>query len=535
MAPLKKVDTLGVVANKVVTNYVANICVAIDKSNGEQAELEEVLQSLLHDLPVVLLDNLIYTTVNLLIRPGRGVEGRWQRHVSAVGLHTALQLLPQATTTVLDLGTLFTGARLSRQSNSLCRAALVTSLARTSNLTKLVLSSKCTNDILDTLGKSCPLLTELHMSTSELVTDAGLASLVPSVSRQFRDQERPEDWEKHLGCPNLIIIDLSKCWNVSPSGAKVLLLGLKKLKRLIYSNMKSVLESFVSDGVSDHQEPFERIEYFDSSEYSLLTDVNMDCDIPETDPAKWITGPVSLSVIPKMFPNVTMLKMMLSDVEVKHLVEIPNLVHLELEFSDDPGSGFQYLLDHHCNIAQFVLLFLQVGPIQASHLLSIAQNCTNLTFLRIIGFQIENSGLLKPSSKYFQSLTQLWLSFYDDSEADSDDEEENMSHHTPEMIEFFLLSDCSRLKIVNIHMNMHHFLTDQYLNKLVSLNPLRSVTRLGLTGPDCLNVSISTVQWILDHLPSVTSMSASKWKINHKQVKMLQLEAQQNNLEVIYD
>ena len=109
MAPLKKVDTLGVVANKVVTNYVANICVAIDKSNGEQAEPEEVLQSLLHDLPVVLLDNLIYTTVNLLIRPGRGVEGRWQRHVSAVGLHTALQLLPQATTTVLDLGTLFTG------------------------------------------------------------------------------------------------------------------------------------------------------------------------------------------------------------------------------------------------------------------------------------------------------------------------------------------------------------------------------------------------------------------------------------------
>ena len=86
----------------------------------------------------------------------------------------------------------------------------------------------------------------------------------------------------------------------------------------------------------------------------------------DTDPAKWITGPVSLSVIPKMFPNVTMLKMMLSDVEVRQLVEIPKLVHLELEFSDDPGAGLQHLLDHHCNIAQFALLFLQVGPIQGT-------------------------------------------------------------------------------------------------------------------------------------------------------------------------
>merc|ERR1719270_2955745 len=156
----------------------------------------------------------------------------------------------------------------------------------------------------------------------------------------------------------------------------MLLLGLKNLKKLIYSNMKSILESFEKE--ESQPEPLQRIEYFDSSEYSLLTDMTMDCDLPESDPAKWMTGPVRLSAIPRLFPNVTILKMMLSDPEVAHLTEIPRLVHLELEFSDDPGSGLQTLLDTHPNIANFVLLFLQVGPIQASHLLSIGQNCVSL-------------------------------------------------------------------------------------------------------------------------------------------------------------
>ena len=437
---------------------------------------------------------------------------------------------------VLDLGALFTGARLSRQSNTLCRAALVSSLGRATQLTKLVLSSKASNDLLEVVGRSCRLLAELHISMSELVTDPGLAALVPSVSRAYSG-EADEAWCRHQGCPRLVVVDLTKCWNVSPSGARMLLLGLKNLKKLIYSNMKSILESFEKE--ESQPEPLERIEYFDSSEYSLLTDMTMDCDLPESDPAKWMTGPVRLSAIPRLFPNVTILKMMLSDAEVQLLVSVPRLLHLELEFSDDPGPGLQHLLDSHPNIENFALLFLQVGPILASHLLSIATNCVRLSFLRIIGFQIENSGQLKPSSKYFQTLTQLWLSFYDDTYEDSDDDENgangHVSRHTPEMIEFFLLSDCSSLKTVNIHMNVSHFLNDLYLHKLLSGNPLRGLTRLGLTAPDDLPLTVATVRWLLDCLPSVQSLSASKWKINHKQLKILQNEAQENNLDVVYD
>ena len=48
------------------------------------------------------------------------------------------------------------------------------------------------------------------------------------------------------------------------------------------------------------------------------------------------------------------------------------------------------------------------------------------------------------------------------------------------MIEFFLGSGCSQLQVANIHMNVSHFLHDEYLHKLLTQNPLKKLTRLGL-------------------------------------------------------
>ena len=479
MPPYKKVESLVSLTNSLVSRAVSEVCVRIERAETEEAEAGQLragLERLMEEVPGVLLESLLPTAISQLVR-----EKERARSAPVPGLTVALQLLPQPNISQLDFGSLFTGARLSRVSNSACRAALVSSLARVSKLSKLVLSSKCTNDILQTLGLNCPLLTELHISVSDLVTDAGLACLVPSVSRSFSNGETGEAEESwNRGCPQLAILDILKCWNVTPSGAKLLLTSLKRLKKLLYSNMKGVLESVVAESGQTAQQPqFPRIEYFDSSEFSLMTDINMDdSNIPETDPAKWFTGPVRLAQIPEVFPNVTIIKMMLSDAEVSHLTVIPHLVHLELEFSDDPGPGLSDLLENHRNIRNFSLLFLQVGNIQAGHLLSIANNCVKLGFLRIIGFQIENSPVLKPSSQHFRALTQLHLSFYDEHSEDSDvEEEEKTSKHTPEMIEFFLLSGATNLQVVNIHMNVHHFLNERFLQTILSQNPLPKLTR----------------------------------------------------------
>ena len=193
MAPSKKVESLGVLTNKFVSKELAKLCRKIDKEDigiewptektwksSGSGDSRDVLQTLLSDLPAVLVDPLLHTTVTLLLKPENEFR-YWGRHAPAPGLHIALRLLPQASTSSLELGALFSGARLSKDTNTLCRAALVSSLSRTTNLTKLVLSSKASNDILEVVGKFCRLLSELHISMSELVTDSGLASLVPSV------------------------------------------------------------------------------------------------------------------------------------------------------------------------------------------------------------------------------------------------------------------------------------------------------------------------------------------------------------------
>lgn len=102
MAPLKKVESLAVISNRVVSRHIADLCIALDKrtEGGEGGEGgEAALQPLLLELPAVLLDSLVHATVTTLLRPG-GVEGRWQRNIPATGLHVALRLLPQRSTSV---------------------------------------------------------------------------------------------------------------------------------------------------------------------------------------------------------------------------------------------------------------------------------------------------------------------------------------------------------------------------------------------------------------------------------------------------
>ena len=544
MPPRKKVKSLRDIANKVVSGSIANYCVNIDSQCLDDVGLVideksvKSLSSVLLDIPGVLLDDLTYAVMTSLLRSSIKQEDdedrdRWP------GLQVALRLLPQMTSSDLDLGPVFTEVRprLSRENVALCRMALVVSLHRAENLTKLVLSTRACNPILEVLGRCCHRLQELYIPQSELVTDTGIAHLVPGKDRPrshnmvTRKRSRAKDWSKHIGCPSLVTLDLNKCWNVSPAGAKFLLQGLKRLNKLIFINMKAVLDSFLKGRYEGDK--FERIEYFESTEYSTC------CKSLNSGAAKWLCGVSRLSSIPKMFPNVTTVKMMLSDSDVKHLVEIPKLVLLELEFPDDPGPGLQHVLDHHPNIDNWFHLLLEVGPINARHLTSIGENCRNLSYLKIIGFRVENSSTLKPSGKYFHSLNNLSLYFYSHSGMfdDSDDEDEHFtSRHSPEIIEFFLRSDVSNLKTINIHMNMSHFLTDAYLKTLISKTSLGpQLSRLSLTGPDFLPLSVNAARWIVERFPALQSLSVSKWQVKSCCTKILRQEAQEENYDIAFN
>ena len=370
------------------------------------------------------------------------------------------------------------------------------------------------------LGRCCPRLQELLIPGSELVTDTGLTNLVPGLVTR-----RQGDWSQHTGCPCLETIDLNRCCNVRPAGAKLLLLGLKKLRRLLFSNMKAILNSFLQckySGVS----PLEKIEYFESTEFSSCCVYN--------GSFKWMSVVSRLSFIPKIFPNVTTMKMKLTDSEVKHLVEVPKLALLELEIQDDPGKGLQYLLEHHPNIASWHHISMEVGPIAAEHLMTIAENCRKLSFLKIKGYRVENCYQLKPSGKYFRHLSNLSLEFHNLCDGSHEQYGQQSNRHSPEMIDFFLGSGVSNLRTVDIHMNVSHFLNDIYLQNLVSRSNIVNLQSLSLTGPEILPLSSDSVDWILNRLQHIHTLSVSKWQISHCCLWNMRNHARKHNINIVF-
>ena len=405
--------------------------------------------------------------------------------------------------------------------------ALMSSLQRTEHLTRLVLTTKACNPLLEALGRCCHRLKELLIPGSELVTDTGIAHLVPGQNRPPLQNivTRRRDWSEHLGCPCLVTIDLSRCSNVRPAGARFLLQGLKKLRRLVYSNMKAVLDNFLQckySGVS-----YKNIEYFESTDFSSSCVYN--------GSTKWMSLVSRMSFIPTIFPNVTTLKLKLSDAEVKHLVEVPKLVLLELEIRDDPGKGLQHLLDHHPNIGHWRHISLEVGPIAAEHLITIAENCRKLSFLKIKGYRVENCYQLRPLEKYFRYLSNLILYFHNLCDGRHDQYGQQSNRHSPEMIDFFLSSGVTSLETVDIHMNVSHFLNDQYLQDLVTRSNIKNLKSLSLTGPDTLPLSIDSVNWILNRLDDIHTLSVSKWQISNCCLWNLRYHARIHNFEIVFN
>ena len=159
-------------------------------------------------------------------------------------------------------------------------------------------------------------------------------------------------------------------------------------------------------------------------------------------------------------------------------------VFVQVEFSDDPGTGLLSLLNKHPNRAHFIHIFLQVccylartdetvfkvGPLLASHLQALAKNCPMLQHFRLIGFKVDNAvslndghsfvcgchtfslyfkvedaASLKDIKEEFQHLRQLNISLYDCEEDSSDEEEEQedagvVGRASVEVASFFLQS-----------------------------------------------------------------------------------------------
>ena len=398
------------------------------------------------------------------------------------------------------------------------------------------MTSRATDELLQVVGSHCCKVQELRLTSSELVTDTGVTWLVPSTyssTSASLSVPSPKNGpgNPQRGCPDLITLDLLKCWNISAGGARLLLCGLPRLRKLLYPNMKSVLEQLVVE--SSQPTVFPSLEYFDSSEYDLQTECSGAG--PDSNPASWLAGPVSLAQVPRTFPHLTTAKMMLSDGEAASLVLLPCLTHIELEFSDDPGPGLLSLLEQHPNNSNFTVLFFQLGVLLAGHLVALARHCTALTILRIIGFQVEGAAGLVGSAGYWPRLAQLHLSLYSEDPDSSEEEDgETGRQHRPEILQFFLHS-AVRLRVLQAHLNCSAWLTDSWLAVQLAENPLCQLARLGLGGPGQLQLSHTTARWLASSLPALVHLNTTNWNISTKQLAALRTQAANTNMDLVYE
>jgi len=557
MPPLLAVSTLEGAACSSLSRLLVQAFAKLEAKKEESyegSEEEKGVEEALDCLPAALLERATHQALVLLTSQAgvRGTGPGWQfsrvRGGTAAtfpGLPTALRLLPRPATTSLDIGALFSGARLSRSLSVLCRQELATGLVRATRLTRLHLRSKCSDALLATVASSCPLLQEINISLSEQVTDAGL---------------------EHLhACSSLASVDLLKCWAITPAGVAGLLLALPRLRKLYFANMKAVMEelSMVKDMSKGKKElsnvkeisidkeeiskeeaeekglnvcgPF-LLEHFDSSEYSLA--VPGEGTRPEVE-SSWMDGLTSFANISVTFPWISTCRLMASDQEVAHLNFLPHLRHLEVEFSDDPGTGLLSLLNKHPNRAHFIHIFLQVGPLLASHLQALAKNCPMLQHFRLIGFKVEDAASLKDIKEDFQHLRQLNISLYDCEEDSSDEEEEQedagvVGRVSVEVASFFLQS-ALQIEVVNLHMNFGCHLNFCYLTCLLDRNPLLHTSHFHISSPKTVQLGEEAVRLVVSRMPALTSLKVSSWDIDyHWFMKEMKEEAKRENMDITY-
>ena len=138
MPPLLAVSTLEGAACSSLSRLLVQAFAKLEAKKEacyEGSEDEKGVEEALDCLPAALLERATHQALVLLTSQAgvRGTGPGWQfsrvRGGTAAtfpGLPTALRLLPRPATTSLDIGALFSGARLSRALSVLCRQELAT-------------------------------------------------------------------------------------------------------------------------------------------------------------------------------------------------------------------------------------------------------------------------------------------------------------------------------------------------------------------------------------------------------------------------
>lgn len=457
--------------------------------------------------------------------------------------------------------------------------AICSSLPGLSSLTSLSLSHVATDRVLYVVSRHLPTLLNLDLSSSR-VTDRGLRFI--TGSHQITSFHRPGSvvsasvvrnlsslldsgrWGEIIpetspdvsipsnkegistgGCSGLALLNLQSCDGVSEAGVKHVLENLPKLKRLIYHQVSSVLEILIKwgSGMTEEQRT--------SRELGLT-------EVEHGFPYGLSPLSTHLEQLVCLCPHLTTLTLVTDDRVMEMLSLFPKITRLTVELEDCLGEGFLSLLEQKggqleeltlsCSSDPEASLPLEVAGGQQGQLFNLATLAVGSLVPKIRKLSVTGCGLVAASAMekielldkigschwlarqtWFSQLERFMLMSYEDSLP-------SMTINSG-LLRSVLIS-ASNLVVLNLEGNFGSFLTDPYMDVILSKNCLSRLTTLDISFNDQggiegrVPLTVRTVRQLLRVCTDLRELRVSDWKIDNVEFASIQDMVQANNWDL---
>ena len=443
-------------------------------------------------LPTRTLELILPQTIKLIADKVR----KDRRHK---GLIKAVECLAKEPLERLDFGALFTGVRLYGDVNRNIKFALRLSVRKMQNLTHLNLSSKCDDITLLELAKHCQNLEEINMPLSD-ITDKGLlalcgieltSSVVDSLPRLIKGD----------GCFKLTKLGLHNCVHITAAAVGSCLRNLPRLMYLSHDKLVESIEMVITiDG--DYLEGNKQFRIKNLDQFSEFYDFE--------------SHPHVINILMRVCPDLESLRFFTSDEGCDHLSKLPNIKALQLE-TEDLGGGFQNLLRQYTQLKSLHLTFRKMSYNQV---IGMSENCPNLEVIRLIGMGIENSQELRSltcKAKCFKNLRVIDVRL--------------VSDEYPLRLLHFLIDYSLNIEDITVSTVCSVF-ESNYLMDLMQPNPMTKLQKLVLAMSPNTHLNMSVAKRIIDILPNLNTLSVTRWNITSREIKLLNKEIKEKNLDI---
>lgn len=468
-----------------------------DEALPEVPELSRQFSVSINSLPTTLLERIIPMVL-------RAMAMALRRRRAHRGLLKAIECLPQPGLRKLDIGALFADVRLFGPVNTQCKLLLTQAFQNLPHLTHLNLVGKCTDEMLREIAQHCPNLLELNVPVSD-ITDRGLMALCgESLDENGRDQGLS-------GCRHLRKLGILNCDRVTTMGVAGALRYLNELTSLVYDKMANAVELLAKVD----------LDYINGCKCLAITHVDQFSTFFDFE-----NRPDTIPIILRACPHLEALKFYVSDAGCYHLTAIPNLKHLQIE-TENLQNGFSALISQSPQLSTLELTFRQMN---VDHMLLIADTCSQLTVLKLIGFQVERSEVLEPKRSYFQQLRVLDLRMVKQDDLLEEEDEDDEDTVTPALIQFFLhfthnLEELTLSAVAS-------FFNKAFLMDILSKNNLPQMWKLVISVSQTEQLDLETARSVIYQLPKLKVMGLSRWNVQSTEIEKLSREMKSLNYDL---